>query len=138
MLRHGICIPALRGGEGESQGWHPCPWLTAWGRPSSRAFRGHRFIRAPAGQGKGVPWLTTKKGPEGPFPYSHALAAYFRRLIVALLWPVATDFSPANGLSLRIIHGYFGQSPVSHGWSGWFSSSTRRASSARVLLPMWV
>ena len=50
---------------------------------------------------------------------------------------IVTERSPANGFSLRIIHGYFGQLPASHGCSGWFSCSTRRASSARVLLPRW-
>src|SRR5690606_2519594 len=43
--------------------------------------------------------------------------------------------SPANGLSLRIAHGYFGQSPLSQGWAGSFSSSTRRASAASSSLP---
>src|SRR5690606_31004144 len=42
----------------------------------------------------------------------------------ALRWPVLADFSPANGFSLRIIHGYFGHLPSSHGWSGWFSCRT--------------
>ncbi len=52
--------------------------------------------------------------------------------------PLAGDFSPANGLSLRMAQGYFGHSPVSQGCRGSLSCRTRRASSARVLLPRCV
>lgn len=52
--------------------------------------------------------FTHKKAPQcdcGAFMCEPDAAWNYLRFIVALRMPVVADFSPANGFSLRIIHG---------------------------------
>ncbi len=133
-------------GHSPSHRPQPKPQATAQAKAKGRSQRPKPKAEAKAkakAKAKGPSFLLPNrrntKGAPRPLPDHHiSAAAYLPRFIVALLWPVATERSPANGFSLRIIHGYFGQLPASHGCSGWFSCSTRRASSARVLLPRLV
>src|SRR5690606_31950560 len=106
------------------------------------ALSDHEWLRVIASHRRNAE-IASRKGkgrPEAAFFNSQSFDPQYHSAnhllsMIALRWPVAADFSPANGLSLRIAQGYFVQLPLCQGCCGALSSSTRRASAARVWLP---